>query len=77
MDLLCRAARDIVLDGATNPSITLRGGLFSEILGANTMSANSSMHCLASLQISQMPDLTITLPKPVAVPIVDRRRKLA
>jgi hypothetical protein len=29
------------------------------------------------LQISQIPDLTITLPKPVVIPAIDRRRKMA
>lgn len=47
MDLLRRAVKDIILDGATIPSLTLRGGFLGEILEAETCLVNSSTQTAA------------------------------
>jgi hypothetical protein len=78
LGLLRRAVRDIVLDGARIPSLTLRGGFLGEILASDTMGVNSTTHCSVRCKIDEPPDLVIQFPAPVVIPIIDgRRRKIA
>lgn len=72
-DLLREAVRDIVVENGTILRFTFRGGFLGGILG----DTNSLPHSSASSQICVLPDLTVTLPEPWVVPIIDGRRKKA
>jgi hypothetical protein len=66
-DLLRIVFREIVLQDGAITAMTLNGGFLDSV--------NSSPRSRALSRIHTVPDLTITLPEPMVIPSVDRRRR--